>query len=88
MAFFYIYCFPLRPYFLKPNQLQNSSSGENKVKKWIGLLLFLTFSGSFSSLYGNNINSGAISAPNDIAIDASGNLYITDSYSNLYKNGP
>lgn len=58
------------------------------MNKWIGLLLLLTFLDGSPGAYGDNINPGAISVPNDIAVDVSGNLYITDFYSNLYKMTP
>jgi len=57
------------------------------VSKRIGLLL-LVFLGFSTSVFGANINPSAISNPNDIAVDASGNLYISNSYSNLFKITP
>ncbi len=56
------------------------------MKKWIGLLLLFAFAGG--NAYGDNFIPDGIPHPYDIAVDASGTLYVTDTYSYLLKITP
>lgn len=99
------YLLPLAaPILPKPKRFQKPSSGENQVKKWIGLLISVLL-GFSRIVYGENIGvvttlagsagvtgfkdgNGTIASfdfPQGVAVDAAGNVYVADPWNNLIR---